>query len=121
MTVNRSQIVEKHRESIQGIDAVRTGKQIRKYMNLRGVSVEDVKEYLSLGCVQSVYHWLHGKSLPSLDNLYVLSRYLRVPMDALIVGIADNNIIREDKKAVEDDGTQRLLYYYQWLQRNIAA
>ena len=63
------------------IDKQKTGNQIRKYMNLRGLSVQDVKTYLSLGCVQSVYHWLDGQSAPSLDNLYALSELLRVPMD----------------------------------------
>ena len=55
------------------IDKRKTGEQIRKYMNLRGLTVQDVKTYLSLGCVQSVYHWLDGQSAPSLDNLYALS------------------------------------------------
>jgi len=45
------------------IDSKKTGKQIRKYMALRGLTVQDVKEYLSLGCVQSVYHWLDGQSM----------------------------------------------------------
>lgn len=116
-----SQDREKHRNMNIGIDAVRTGAQIRKYMDLRGLSVEDVKDYLSLGCVQSVYHWLHGKSLPSLDNLYVLSRYLQVPMDVLVVGIADNGLTQEKTSAVKEGGDRRLLYYYQRLQRNKAA
>lgn len=85
------------------------------------MTVEDIKNCLSLGCVQSVYHWLHGKSLPSLDNLYVLSRYLQVPMDALVVGIEDNDIIQKEKRCAEEDGDQRLLHYYYWLRRNNAA
>ena len=68
------------------IDKQKTGNQIRKYMNLRGLSVQDVKTYLSLGCVQSVYQWLDGQSAPSLDNLYALSELLRVPMDLLVAG-----------------------------------
>ena len=33
---------------------------------------------------QSVYDWFRGKNLPTLDNLYALSRLLMVPMDTLV-------------------------------------
>jgi transcriptional regulator with XRE-family HTH domain len=66
------------------INKVKTGKMIQLYMKMRGLSVQDVADSLSLGCVQSVYHWLSGQSLPSLDNLYALSRMLDVPMDVLV-------------------------------------
>ena len=68
------------------IDKKKTGARIRYYMDLRGLSVQDVKSYLSLGCVQSVYHWLDGQSVPSLDNLYALSELLQAPMDELVFG-----------------------------------
>ena len=48
------------------IDKVRTGQQIRLLMEKRGVTVRDVKNALSLACVQSVYHWLDGQSMPTL-------------------------------------------------------
>ena len=68
------------------IDREKTGQQIRKIMEERGITVLEIQKYLSLGCVQSIYHWLHGTSLPSLDNLYALSELIQVPMDALICG-----------------------------------
>ena len=55
------------------IDKAKTGQQIRLLMEKRGVTVRDVKNALSLACVQSVYHWLDGQSMPTLDNLYALS------------------------------------------------
>ena len=72
---------------VPAIDKKKTGEQIRKYMDLRGVSVQDVKTYLSLACVQSVYHWLNGQSAPNIDNLYALSELLRVPLDLLVAGM----------------------------------
>ena len=68
------------------INKEKTGRQIRALMTIRGLSVQDVQASLSLGCVQSVYHWLDGQSLPTLDNLYGLSELLQVPMDMLVVG-----------------------------------
>ena len=63
------------------IDKTKTGQQIRLLMEKRGVTVKDVRDALSLACVQSVYHWLDGQSMPTLDNLYALSDLLKVPMD----------------------------------------
>lgn len=74
------------------IDMKATGEMIKNYMDICGMSVQKVAECLSLGCVQSVYHWINGKSLPSVDNLYALAKLLNVPMDALIVGKEDKYI-----------------------------
>ncbi len=94
----------------------KTGEQIRKYMNLRGLTVQDVKTYLSLGCVQSVYHWLEGQSVPNLDNLYALSELLRVPMDLLVSGN------RSYKPEVSlPTGAVRLLRYYRLIHGYMAG
>ena len=63
-----------------------TGINLRKVMDMRGISAKDVQEYLGLGCVQSVYRWLEGHSMPTIDNLYALSKLLRVPIDDLVRG-----------------------------------
>ena len=68
------------------IDKVRTGQQIRLLMEKCGVTVRDVKNALSLACVQSVYHWLDGSSMPTIDNLYALSELLQVPIDDMLCG-----------------------------------
>ena len=98
------------------IDKRTTGEQIRKYMNLRGLTVQDVKTYLSLGCVQSVYHWLDGQSAPNLDNLYALSELLRVPMDLLVAG---NRSYKPEANL--PTGAIRLLRYYRLLYECMAA
>ncbi len=98
------------------IDKRKTGEQIRKYMNLRGLTVQDVKTYLSLGCVQSVYHWLDGQSAPNLDNLYALSELLRVPMDLLVAG---NRSYKPERNL--PTGAIRLLRYYRLLYECMAA
>ena len=49
------------------IDKVRTGQQIRLLMEKRGVTVRDVKNALSLACVQSEYSGRCGAPLPVLQ------------------------------------------------------
>ena len=58
-----------------------TGVNIRRMMNERGLTVKDIQQYLNLGSVQSVYHWLNGLSLPTVDNLYALSYLFQIPVD----------------------------------------
>ena len=98
------------------IDKRKTGEQIRKYMKLRGLTVQDVQSYLSLGCVQSVYHWLDGQSAPSLDNLYALSELLQVPMDLLVAG---NRSCQAESSLTA--GAIRVLTYYRLLYECKAA
>ena len=98
------------------IDKVRTGQQIRLLMEKRGVTVRDVKNALSLACVQSVYHWLDGQSMPTLDNLYALSDLLKVPMDMLVCGNR-----RYDSKKDIPESAERLFRYYRLIQECMAV
>lgn len=68
------------------IDRQATGQRIRQIMDERGISVKNMQEYLGFACVQSIYHWLDGTSLPSLDNLYAISELLQIPMDLIVCG-----------------------------------
>lgn len=89
------------------IDKQRTGERLREIMRQRNVTVKQVCEYLNLSCVQSVYHWLDGTSMPTIDNLYALSEYFKVPIDCLVCGnrkyIGTTN---------SEDFNSRVLEYY---------
>ena len=71
------------------IDKVKTGKQIRHLMDSLGLTVMDVQKYMGLATQQAVYHWLNGRSLPSIDNVYALSELFRV------VEIGDINLSKD--------------------------
>lgn len=68
------------------IDKKKTGIHLRRIMDGRGLSVKDVQQYLGLGSVQSVYHWLNGLSMPTIDNLYALSELFQMPVDDMLRG-----------------------------------
>ncbi|MDR1495623.1 MAG: helix-turn-helix domain-containing protein [Clostridiales Family XIII bacterium] len=38
-----------------------------------------------IGSLQTVYNWMNGRNLPSIDHLYDLSMLLTVPIDDIIV------------------------------------
>lgn len=68
------------------IDKKKTGINLRLMMDERGLTVKDIQQYLKLGSVQSVYHWLNGLSMPTVDNLYALSYLFQVPVDDMLCG-----------------------------------
>ena len=67
------------------IDMKQTGNRIKSLCAQRGITVKHIQEKLQIGAFQSVYNWFQGKSLPSLDNMYRLSKLLGVSMDDIIV------------------------------------
>lgn len=92
-----------------------TGIKLRKIMDEKGFTVKDVQEYLDLGSAQSIYHWLNGISLPTIDNLYALSELFQMPIDEMICG--------NRKKYVYQPRTlqeKRLYVYYVELNKRVA-
>ena len=67
------------------IDMRATGAHIKELMAAREITVQDVQKALSLAAPQAVYRWLNGSNMPSVDNLYALSRYLDTSMDDMII------------------------------------
>lgn len=93
------------------IDRIETGKRIKRLMEERNVSVREVKEYLGLTCVQSIYHWLDGRTLPNLDNLYALSELLHVSLDEMVCG---NREISYKKNKPRINRLEK--YYYKFVE-----
>ncbi len=75
------------------IDMRATGVRLKEIMDDRGFSVKDIQNYLGLAAAQSVYHWLDGRSLPTVDNLYALSELFCLTIDDMLCG---NRIFQQD-------------------------
>ncbi len=69
-----------------GIDMKKTGKKLKQLCLERGVTAKMIKSKLYIGSLQSVYAWFSGKTLPSLDHMYLLGRVLGTAMDEMVVG-----------------------------------
>lgn len=97
-----------------------TGVNLRRIMDMRGVTPKDVQEYLGLGCVQSVYRWTDGVNMPTIDNLYALSELLQVPIDAIVRGnrapIAPDIVVKQP-----DFRESRFTAYYEKFNEKRAA
>lgn len=97
-----------------------TGVNLRRIMDMRGITPKDVQEYLGLGCVQSVYRWFDGVNMPTIDNLYALSELLNVPIDAIVRGNRAP-IIPESVINNMDSRHRRLYEYYKIINEKRAA
>ena len=78
--------MEKSKHVFPTINLKETGINLRRIMDKRGITPKDIKEYLNLTSVQSVYNWCSGINMPTIDNLYALSQWFGVPIDAIICG-----------------------------------
>ncbi|MBE5924383.1 MAG: helix-turn-helix transcriptional regulator [Lachnospiraceae bacterium] len=68
------------------IDIDATAKNIKNIMYSRNITVKDIQRFLGLETPQSVYHWLNGRNMPTIDNLYALSELFQMPIDTIIIG-----------------------------------
>ena len=72
-----------------------TGNRIRELLLNNGYTVKDIQEVMGFENPQAVYKWLSGKSLPSLDNLLILSKVLHTSIEDILVIDGDITILKE--------------------------
>lgn len=66
------------------IDIAATGRNIHRLRIEKGYTVSEMQSYLGLSCPQGVYHWQAGRSLPSIDNLYAISKLWDVTVNDIL-------------------------------------
>ena len=71
--------------NIPYIDTVATGKNIDRLMTSAGMSVRDMQEEFGFNTPQAIYKWIHGTSMPTVDNLVILAALLGVTVDDIVV------------------------------------
>lgn len=102
------------------INLKETGINLRRIMDKSGIMPKDIKEFLNLGSIQTVYNWFNGLNMPTVDNLYALSQFLQVPIDEIICGNR-KVIVQEPIVIIENPRTRRLYAYYKQLNKMLVA
>ena len=74
------------------IDLRGTGKHIREMCEARGLSSQDIADMMGLADKRTVYFWYAGDRLPSIDNLFMLSRILETTIDDLFIEREDAEV-----------------------------
>ena len=67
------------------VDTVATGQNIDRLRNAAGLSVKDMQMIFGFATPQAIYKWIHGTSMPTIDNLVILAAVLGVSMDEIVV------------------------------------
>ena len=70
---------------MKSINMEKTGSNISNIIFSKDISVKEVSDMLGFSSTRSVYKWLSGQTLPSLDSLIILSEILETTMDELII------------------------------------
>lgn len=68
------------------LDAKATGARIKELRKQKHLKVEDVSRFMGFESEQAVYKWQRGDSLPTVDNLYALSRLFETTVDDILRG-----------------------------------
>lgn len=71
------------------LDVLMTGQVLKEKIRKSGYTISEIQRKLKLACPQPIYRWIKGETLPSIDNLYGLSRLLKVSMEELVVARQD--------------------------------
>ncbi len=67
------------------INVKKTGCNINNRILSKQLSVKDISEILGFNSTRSVYKWLSGQTLPSLDSFLILSELLDTTVNDLII------------------------------------
>ena len=67
------------------IDVQATGANILRLRKLNGLSVKNLQVYFGFEGPQAIYKWQWGQCLPSIDNLFALSKLFNTSIDEILV------------------------------------
>ena len=73
-------------ETYATINFVATGQRIKELRIARLITVDELAEFMGFELSRAIYKWQAGHSLPSLDNLFALSRVLHTTIEDILVG-----------------------------------
>ena len=66
------------------VNVIETGKRIKELMKKAGLTYKDLMEVTGLSHM-AIYKWFYGQSMPSIDNLVILSSVFNATIDEIIV------------------------------------
>jgi len=67
------------------INMEETGSNIVRLRESAGMSVRELQDIFGFATPQAIYKWQRGVSMPTIDNLVVLSATFRVPIERILV------------------------------------
>lgn len=66
------------------IDVPQTGAKINLLRKKANLSVKEIQEVFGFENPQAIYKWIHGRNLPTVDNLIILAEIFDVSVDDIL-------------------------------------
>lgn len=66
------------------IDVSKTGAKIDLLRKKANIPVKEIQEVFGFATPQAIYKWIHGKNLPTVDNLIILAEIFNVTVDDIL-------------------------------------
>ncbi|MBQ8054981.1 MAG: helix-turn-helix transcriptional regulator [Lachnospiraceae bacterium] len=70
--------------NIPMINVAATGQNINRMRIEAGMSVRDMQEVFGFATPQAIYKWIHGASMPTIDNMVILAAMFGVTVDEIV-------------------------------------
>ena len=67
------------------IDLEATGKNIKSLRENAGLSVKKLANLVGFKAVQGIYHWQEGKTLPTMETLFLLSNIFHKKINEIVL------------------------------------
>lgn len=67
------------------INLEKTGNNIKLMREEKGFTVQKLADFMEFEAVQAVYNWQSGKTLPSLENLKLLSELFGKSLEEILI------------------------------------
>ena len=71
--------------AIPFVDTAATERNIDRLRIAAGMSVRDMQMVFGFATPQAIYKWIHGTTMPTIDNMVILAAMLGVTMDEIVV------------------------------------
>lgn len=67
------------------VNMTATGSNIKAMIKASGLKISEIQNIYGFNTPQSIFKWMRGEMLPSLDNLVILAHILDVTIDEIII------------------------------------
>ena len=67
------------------VNMIETGNNISRLRKQKGISIKEIQEAMGFNTPQAIFKWQRGETLPTIDNLLVLSELFDSSIDEIVV------------------------------------
>ena len=67
------------------INMKETGNNISRLRKQKGIAIKQIQEAMGFNTPQAIYKWVRGETMPTLDNMLVLSELFNTTINEIVV------------------------------------